>query len=181
MVLWSALPLARVEVELAKLGTTTKSLILDARDVPELAPVLGRAGMSFEEKLRVALVWFGDDGHPQPEQRSNWETVGRTPNRGRLPRLDGDETPAAPKGDPGRPSVTVTKEILLEIFKQSLERARSTEKRKQPSYARIAADHEVGRTWVTPIVKWVARHPGDALHAVALSEIPQRFSTIVRD
>jgi hypothetical protein len=88
---------------------------------------------------------------------------------------------ASPAGTPGRPGFTVTSDTLLKIFRQSLERARSTSKPPQPSYEKIAADNDVKRTWVTPIVKWAVKHQQEARRAIRLSEIPPRFSTIVRD
>jgi hypothetical protein len=85
------------------------------------------------------------------------------------------------QGIPGRPRVTITEDTLFNIFRQSLERARSTSKPAQPSYEAIAATNEVGRTWVTPVVKWAVAHQLEARQAIALSETPERFSTIVRD
>ena len=95
------------------------------------------------------------------------------------PRLENDAADASGLGTPGRPNVTVTKDTLLEIFRQSLQRTRS--KPPQPSYQQIADDNDVKRTWVTPIVKWAEKHPQTALHATRVSKIPARFSTIVRN
>jgi hypothetical protein len=97
---------------------------------------------------------------------------------GSSPRLVNDSAEASVVGARGRPNVTVTKDTLLEIFRQSLERTRS--KPPQPSYQQIADDNDVKRTWVTPIVKWAEQHPQTALHATRASTIPARFSTIVR-
>jgi hypothetical protein len=97
---------------------------------------------------------------------------------GSPPRLE-NPADASGLGTPGRPNVTVTKDTLLEIFRQSLERTRS--KPPQPSYQQIADDNDVKRTWVTPIVKWAEKHPQTALHATRASKIPARFSTIVRN
>jgi hypothetical protein len=87
---WSDIPRARVDVELAKLGITAYELTLDARDVPELKPLF-RQPMSQEQRLRIALEWFGNEGKPQPEERTAWAVTGRTRDWGRLPRLDGGE------------------------------------------------------------------------------------------
>ena len=75
--------------------------------------------------------------------------------------------------------MTVTRDTLLEILRQSLERTRSQP--PQPSYQQIADDNDVKRTWVTPIIKWAEKHPWEALDALRLSNVPARFSTIVRD
>jgi hypothetical protein len=96
-----------------------------------------------------------------------------------LPRLKDGVAGASGPGTPGRPNVTVTKDTLLRIFRQSLERARS--KPPQPGYQQIADDNGVKRTWLTPIVKWAEKHPKETLDAIRSSEIPARFSTIVRD
>jgi hypothetical protein len=85
------------------------------------------------------------------------------------------------KGVPGRPAIKVSKETMLEIFRQSLERTRSTAKRREPTYEAIADANGVKRAWVTPIVKWAEKHQRDALRAIAMSEIPPRFSTYVKD
>jgi len=90
-------------------------------------------------------------------------------------RIAAADTP----GDPGRPHTKITKATLLELFARGLERARS--KRPQPSYAAIADEHELKRTWVTPIVKWAEKHPSEAREAIASSKTPERFSTIVSD
>ncbi len=95
------------------------------------------------------------------------------------PRFENGIADASGVGAPGRPNVTVTKDTLLDILRQSLERTRS--RPPQPTYEQIAADNDVKRTWVTPIVKWVEKHPQTALHATRVAEIPARFSTIVRD
>ena len=89
-------------VELAKVGLTTDDLILDIHDVRELR--LARRRLRRDDLLRLALTYFGDEGNPQPENRSDW--VGergvpaihgpntptfRTPDWGRLPRLEDDQ------------------------------------------------------------------------------------------
>src|SRR5262249_40823060 len=85
------------------------------------------------------------------------------------------------KGEPGRPTIKVSKETMLEIFRQSLERTRSTAKRREPTYEAIADANGVKRAWVTPIVKWAEKHQRDARRAIAMSEIPPRFSTYIKD
>lgn len=101
---------ARLEIDLARIGITVDDLLSDAEDVPELRPILARL-TSKEARLRTALEWFGDQGHPQPQDRDYlWtfhfggETVaipGRTPDwpGGRLPPLEDDEAHDLP-GDP---------------------------------------------------------------------------------
>ena len=73
------------------------------------------------------------------------------------PRRENDAADASAPAAPGRPNVTVTKDTLLEILRQSLERTRS--KPPRPSYQQIADDNDVKRTWVTPIVKWAEETP----------------------
>jgi hypothetical protein len=155
---WSKLSPARLAIELAKLGIDVDVLVRDARDVPELAPAF-RGRKTREERRAIAVEWFGDQRRPQPTKRSEWHLLGRTPDWGQLPRLEGDE-PAKHevRGEPGRPRVLVTKDTLFEIFRQALERARDTAKPPHPYYQQIAAENGVKRTWVTPIVKWVAGH-----------------------
>jgi len=96
----------RVEIELAKCGTTPEYLVRDAEDVPELQQRMSLL-RSPEAKLRVALEWFGDEGHPQPETRTRpflyalWDVEAYgdvTPSWGRLQRLeDGEPTDAQPE------------------------------------------------------------------------------------
>jgi len=94
--LWSELPRWRVEIELAKVGTTPDYLVRDAEDEPELQAEMELLS-SPEAKLRRALQYFGDEGNPQPENReprvlAGWDD-GRviegalTPDWGQLPRL----------------------------------------------------------------------------------------------
>ncbi len=165
-------------------------LIAAGRSIPELRPAID-AQTSKEDRLRVVLRHFGDEGHPNPDPENppkhgpaiNGNIAAHDcPPWERLPPLEDDE-PAKHevKGEPGRPRVLVTKGALFEIFRQSLERARDTAEPPRPYYAEIAADNGVKRTWVTPIVKWVAGHQHEALHALTTSEIPPRFSTYIRD
>lgn len=139
------------------------------REFSELYAVLLR-----ELKQRPELV---DDTPLRRPGRSPLQAAHsvRSPPRRENDAAAEPSTPAAP----GRPNVTVTKETLLEILQQSLERTRS--KAPRPSYQQIADDNDVKRTWVTPIVKWAENHPQTALHATRVSQIPARFSTIVRD
>jgi hypothetical protein len=101
---------------------------------------------------------------------------------GRVASWLADDSGAGPaKGKPGRPRVTVTRDTFVGILKQSLERAQSTARPPQPSYEAIATYAGVKRTWVTPIVEWTIAHPREALEAIRLSKIPERFSTIVSE
>jgi hypothetical protein len=195
-VLWSELPPWKRRAELAKVhpNLTEDALIADGRNVPKLRPQID-AQKSKEDKLMVVLRHFGDEGHPQPVDPASYgpainggEPVFRSPPWRRLPRLDDVDasegqpsTGPAAKDKGGRPSVEISKATLHEIFRQSLERARSTAKRPKPTYQEIADDNGVGRTWVTPIVKWAVKHQKEARSAIALSETPSRFSTFVRD
>jgi hypothetical protein len=97
-VLWSELPPARREIELATLGITVDDLAADAQDVPELRSVIELLS-SNESRLQLALRWFGDESHPQPVERTDWYGTGRTPDWGSLPRLEDDEAERTPAGD----------------------------------------------------------------------------------
>jgi hypothetical protein len=97
---WSGLSDWRLEVELAKLGLTIRDLECDVRDVPEFKPWIET--LSPDAWRRLALEHFGDQGNPQPRERSEWHLWGYTPDwpGGRLPPLDDDEAPAeAPPGN----------------------------------------------------------------------------------
>jgi hypothetical protein len=106
---WSELPPARREIELARrAGITIDDLVSDAEDVPELREAIKL--LSPEAKVQLALEWFGDQGHPQPEKRTrpivatfDGEPLygDRTPDWGRLPRLEEDEQRAQ-----GQPEAT---------------------------------------------------------------------------
>jgi hypothetical protein len=115
-------------------------------------------------------------------------TPSRRPRRKLLPPAYVLDSPPSPESHaantsglraPGRPKVTVAKDTLLEIFRQSLERTRS--KPPHPSYQQIADDNDVKRAWVTPIVKWAEQHPRTTHHAIRMSRIPARFSPIVKE
>jgi hypothetical protein len=96
-VLWSKLlqdDPVRLELELAKAGTTLNDLARDIRDVSEMKEVTVR--MSPEARRMLALEHFGDQGHSQPEHRTPWVlsrtrsrvTTRITPDFGVLPRLE---------------------------------------------------------------------------------------------
>jgi hypothetical protein len=91
-VLWSELrhDPPRLAAELAKLGISRRVLKADVRDVPELRSTCNL--LTGDALLVLALEWFGDEGHPQPAQRTVWQ-LGRTPDWGRLPPLEDDELP----------------------------------------------------------------------------------------
>jgi hypothetical protein len=68
--LWSELPPWERRAELVKAhpDLTESFLIADGRAVPELAPQID-AQKSQEDRLKVVLRYFGDEAHPQPEER----------------------------------------------------------------------------------------------------------------
>lgn len=98
--LWSELSPWRLEVELAKAGTTVHDLETDIRDVPELKPWV--EGISAEARRQLAIEYFGDQRHQQPprEQRTKWHSSGYTREFGRLPQLKGDESRQAKVAKP---------------------------------------------------------------------------------
>ena len=87
----------RLKIELAKAGTTLGDLARDIRDVPEMSELTEK--MLRPEKQRLALEYFGDQGHPQPEDRRNWVSGTsparthwrKTPEFRRLPQLPDDD------------------------------------------------------------------------------------------
>src|SRR4029450_9799741 len=90
----------RLAVELNKVGTTSRFLVLDlrdaARDNSPLQPELDRVGPA--GWLLLALEWFGDLDNPQPTNRTLWSGSFRTPDwtAPRLPPLDEEDKPATP-------------------------------------------------------------------------------------
>ena len=110
MRLWSEFDPIDRDIELAKLGITICDLINDGYDVPELKPILERL-RSEQAQARVVLKHFGDQGHPQPRDRTppllmmgDGPVYGdRTPDWGRLSRLDDDEAALAPAALSARP------------------------------------------------------------------------------
>jgi hypothetical protein len=91
---------ARLDLELARAGTTRKDLIHDVQDVPELRETCRLLRGNKEALLRLALEEFGDRGRPQPEERLAYadHSFGgepaftyRTADFGQLSRLDDDK------------------------------------------------------------------------------------------
>jgi hypothetical protein len=134
--LWSELlrdDPTRLELELARAGTTLNDLARDIRDVPGFDDLTRR--MSREAKQRLALQYFGDEGHAQPEQRRDWMRSKtskrarwfRTPDFGQLPRLRDAATSEVEEEPPEKkprhrppeqiPKVTVQK-LMLELEKR---------------------------------------------------------------
>lgn len=135
-----------LELALAKAGTTAADLVRDGLDVPELRGRLKRL-RSQEARERLALEWFGDEGHAQPTERTRWPGIvfagqkafgGRmTPDWGTLPRLESDGSPALTQSKPKKPryrppaqipTVTV-KQLKMELTKR---RAMLKTKRRDP-------------------------------------------------
>jgi hypothetical protein len=87
----------RLAVELDKVGTTSRFLVLDLRDAARenstLQTELNRVGPA--GWLLLALEWFGDLGNPQPTNRTLWSGAFRTPDWTvpRFPPLEDDEEP----------------------------------------------------------------------------------------
>jgi hypothetical protein len=127
----------RLELELAKAGTTPAELVRDALDVPELRQRM-KLLRSQEARLRLALEYFGDEGHPQPVERTRWPHIlvpgqpahgQMTPDWGLLPRLENDGLPADPQPKPKPrhrppdqiPESTV-KQLKIELVKREAKR-----------------------------------------------------------
>jgi hypothetical protein len=115
MELWSELlrdDPVRLKMELRKAGTRLDHLARDIQDVPELEE--RTAGMSRDEKQRLALEYFGDHGNRQPVHRREWvrATSGSrsssrsrtamftTPDFGQLPPLSSLPAEAVPPAAP---------------------------------------------------------------------------------
>lgn len=63
----------RLVVELDRAGTTPRFLVLDMQDATRDNPALReefRRCKSDDDRLRLALEWFGDLGNPQPTNRT---------------------------------------------------------------------------------------------------------------
>src|SRR5262245_15632944 len=123
----------RLEIELAKAGTDPTSLVSDAHEVPELVPIL--EGLSKEAALQVALEYFGDEGNPQPTERTDDGWIGRTPDFGQLHRLEDDgQTPVErsrrkkPRHRPPTPIARETvKDLMLELAQRKTKPPRDHE------------------------------------------------------
>jgi hypothetical protein len=112
----------RLEVELAKAGTTPADLVKDIQDVPELSEICEK--LDGEGQLRLALEEFGDKRRPQPTERTlyphpwviddfaNPANSAPTPDRCQLPPLDDDKAPTpkerSTKPGPGRAEISKT-------------------------------------------------------------------------
>jgi hypothetical protein len=141
---------ARLEVELAKAGTSAIYLVRDAFDVPELRDVMRRLRTD-EARLRLALEWFGDGGHPQPTKRTRpalLVTEGRpavlgkvTPEWGQLPKLDDDEPAEGQQGrrriPRQRPPQAIASSVVQQL-KGELEQRRADPGDREFTQARIA-------------------------------------------
>ena len=151
-------------------------------------------------ELEALRRFYPDVEYSQQEAILTYQTTGRIYKPGPLPVWDeiGAELSAEPAsakearllerqvdlarrsfenervsaGESGRPRITLNKETLFVLFERGLERARSTERRRQPSYERIADEVGLKRTWVTPIVKWAERHQLEARKAIVSVENP---------
>jgi hypothetical protein len=141
---WSELPRWRLEVELAKIGTTISEFVCDARDVPELQPWI--EDLSPDAKLQVALEWFGDQGNPQPAERQDWHGYGRTPDwlGGRLPALeDGEPASRIQHRDPLPPRQTADAIQLRVVEHKSWPKIRKATgiSHRKVNYIRLALKH----------------------------------------
>jgi hypothetical protein len=96
----------RVALELANAGTNRTFLVYDVLNVPELREQCALLKGNEPALLRLALWWFGDQGHPQPyDDPDKYDyPVDPTPRWEHLPRLDDDEPaeaqPAPVSNDP---------------------------------------------------------------------------------
>lgn len=169
--LWTALidDPQRLEVELAKAGTTWEHLVLDIRDVPECQEVCELYNRS--QRLQLALDWFGNWQHPQPPrwQRRQWPGVGYTPDFGRLHGLEDDErSPGRPKGS------FVETETFWTVWQMAIdgdsvrEIARVTDERDKLEF--------VNRDKAAVIVAAVAADRDAARHALGGRKTPEGFS-----
>jgi hypothetical protein len=176
---------ARLEVELAKAGATPAFLVRDLMDVPELQKEL-KFLRSEAARLRRALEWFGDEGNPQPANRTRRATMAFgdgevvlgpvTPKWGPLPRLDVDERHkrvGTRRG--GRPTGSVVEtETFWAVLEMGLDgmsaRAitRATDDRSDLAF--------VNRDKVAIILRAVAKNRKSAQRALDGRKIPPGFS-----
>jgi hypothetical protein len=176
---------ARLEVELAKVGTTPEALARDLLDVPELKDEL-KFLRTKRARLRRALEWFGDEGHPQPKERtrplllrtaSGHAAYGSlTPDWSRLPPLA--EEPVEVVGRVRRGGRASGSFVEIETFWAVWEMAltgmsarliaRTTDERADLEY--------VNRSKVAIIVRAVPRKRSAAQRALRGRKVPRGFS-----
>jgi hypothetical protein len=139
---WSELPPEPLAIELAKLGITPKVLALDIRDVPEHRDACKL--LSPEARLALALEWFGDQAHPQPEERTRWQTFGYTPDWEQLPRLEDDEPADRLQRRDPLPTLATTEAVRLRVVQDEswprIEESLELSHRKV-DYVRLALKH----------------------------------------
>jgi hypothetical protein len=131
---------ALLELELASAGTTPAYLVRDALDDPALREKMKL--LSPEARVLLALEYYGDEGHPQPEKRTPLIVVafgegasasaGRTPDWGRLPprplesgepTADQQPTPKKPRyAPPHRIEKDKVKQLMMELVKRKADR-----------------------------------------------------------
>jgi hypothetical protein len=201
--LWSELPPWERRAELAKVhpDLTEGFLIADGLAVPELASQI-EAQRSREDKVMVVLRHFGDEGHPQPEERGALaplifslgdpdlaSKMRRSPGWGRLPPLE-EKEPATeqPKANaprdrlPGKDSSPnkwegkpIPHETFWELFRLAVEEEASAR-----SLSTLTDESDNGLAFVNRnkagnIVKWVKAHPTRARRALKWHELPREF------
>jgi hypothetical protein len=173
---------ARLDIELAKIGTTLDNWVKDAEVDPEAGPIMARL-KSKEAKQRFAVEWFGDEGHPQPEDRTR-RPVARfdghivygdpTPDW-KLPRLEDKsvvehELVDDPLDDPGHPPGEWTETAILHSIrgKGASKFHRLTEEattRIRVLHTKGAFREKDGRLWVkdSPGSRWRRARPTEPL------------------
>jgi hypothetical protein len=170
----------RLELELAKAGTAPKYLVRDANDEPVLRSTM-RLLKSHDAKLQLALQYFGDEGHPQPRERTRPIVImvdgkpllgNLTPEWGELPSLD-----AKPENEPRGPKeLGIPEREMWWIIEKHLENPRKHSRHWLAEQTRERHDLDfVPRTRLSPLVDWVDSRPEAARHAARLRVIPQEF------
>jgi hypothetical protein len=185
---WSELDPVRLEIELAKLGIMVGDLVKDAEDVPELHEMMEL--LSPEAKARLALEWFGDQGHPQPEERTP-PVIGAfldhgsfiygdlTPNWGWLPPLAPEEDSGPREGELSQTKRLagsyVATETFWPVWEMACDGASANGIDNATNKGAIPGLEYVNRDKAGAIVKEVRADVTAAREALRLRKLPQPF------
>jgi hypothetical protein len=171
----------RLEIELAEAGTTLADLADDLRDVPEKKAIA--EGLSIKARQRRALEWFGDQGNPQPEERTEWFGTGRTPDWGHLPRLE-DDGPAPlvePKLDERTERWRIPTSAYWYILEQRVKNGEAVKVNWLSEQTRSSDGIDfVGRKRVQRLTDWIDANPERARRGLELHDTPPEFRATSR-
>jgi hypothetical protein len=192
----------RLDVELARAGTTRWALTQDVQDVVELRETCKPLRHNEAALLRLALEWFGDRGEPQPERRRGWglsfieatsegdtyieldgkpAAVSRTPSFGKLPRLDNDDAPdtdvaLAAEGELSQAERLKGSYATTDAFWAAWEMACNGASANRIDKDTKTTPRYLNRDKAGVIVKRVRADPTAAWEALRLRKLPQGFA-----